>query len=160
MRTMARRVGCECGFPTRATGARGDVASRASRWSPRRASRAYSSVWLERTPDKREVGGSNPPRPTTIRQDWRIGRNRRRRLPPQRGEGTGGARVMRRWWQADRTGRVELSSGRALLTSARGLKRLMIIDSQISEIGRVIHRVLEPGGLKARQAFLARGMAE
>ena len=25
---------------------------------------AYSSVWLERTPDKREVGGSNPPRPT------------------------------------------------------------------------------------------------
>jgi hypothetical protein len=28
-------------------------------------SRAYSSVWLERTPDKREVGGSNPPRPTT-----------------------------------------------------------------------------------------------
>ena len=26
--------------------------------------RAYSSVWLERTPDKREVGGSNPPRPT------------------------------------------------------------------------------------------------
>ena len=28
--------------------------------------RAYSSVWLERTPDKREVGGSNPPRPTTF----------------------------------------------------------------------------------------------
>ena len=28
--------------------------------------RAYSSVWLERTPDKREVGGSNPPRPTSI----------------------------------------------------------------------------------------------
>ena len=27
--------------------------------------RAYSSVWLERTPDKREVGGSNPPRPTS-----------------------------------------------------------------------------------------------
>ena len=26
---------------------------------------AYSSVWLERTPDKREVGGSNPPRPTS-----------------------------------------------------------------------------------------------
>ena len=25
---------------------------------------AYSSVGLERTPDKREVGGSNPPRPT------------------------------------------------------------------------------------------------
>ena len=25
---------------------------------------AYSSVWLERTPDKREVGGSSPPRPT------------------------------------------------------------------------------------------------
>jgi hypothetical protein len=30
-----------------------------------RAGRAYSSVGLERTPDKREVGGSNPPRPTT-----------------------------------------------------------------------------------------------
>ena len=30
-----------------------------------RHSRAYSSVWLERTPDKREVGGSNPPRPTS-----------------------------------------------------------------------------------------------
>ena len=29
--------------------------------------RAYSSVGLERTPDKREVGGSNPPRPTTLR---------------------------------------------------------------------------------------------
>jgi hypothetical protein len=26
---------------------------------------AYSSVGLERTPDKREVGGSNPPRPTS-----------------------------------------------------------------------------------------------
>jgi hypothetical protein len=25
---------------------------------------ACSSVWLERTPDKREVGGSTPPRPT------------------------------------------------------------------------------------------------
>ena len=25
---------------------------------------AYSSVWLERTPDKREVGSSNLPRPT------------------------------------------------------------------------------------------------
>ena len=33
---------------------------------------AYSSVWLERTPDKREVGGSNPPRPT-ICQDRQIG---------------------------------------------------------------------------------------
>jgi hypothetical protein len=68
-------------------------------------------------------------------------------LPPQRGEGTGCARVTRRWCQAvpkasrfpAPAGRVELSSGRALLTSARGLKR--IIDSQISEIGRVIHRV-------------------
>ena len=28
---------------------------------------AYSSVGLERTPDKREVGGSSPPRPTKIR---------------------------------------------------------------------------------------------
>ncbi len=25
---------------------------------------AYSSAWLERTPDKREVGGSSPPMPT------------------------------------------------------------------------------------------------
>jgi hypothetical protein len=25
---------------------------------------ACSSAWLERTPDKREVGGSSPPRPT------------------------------------------------------------------------------------------------
>ena len=30
--------------------------------------RAYSSVWLERTPDKREVGGSSPPRPTSYRE--------------------------------------------------------------------------------------------
>ena len=27
---------------------------------------AYSSAWLERTPDKREVGGSSPPRPTRV----------------------------------------------------------------------------------------------
>jgi hypothetical protein len=33
------------------------------RWE---AKGAYSSVWLERTPDKREVGGSNPPRPTSF----------------------------------------------------------------------------------------------
>ena len=35
-------------------------------WKRRKVSgcRAYSSVGLERTPDKREVGGSNPPRPT------------------------------------------------------------------------------------------------
>ena len=31
----------------------------------KRSGRAYSSVGLERTPDKREVGGSNPPRPTS-----------------------------------------------------------------------------------------------
>ena len=30
----------------------------------RTSRRAYSSAWLERTPDKREVGGSSPPRPT------------------------------------------------------------------------------------------------
>ena len=30
---------------------------------------AYSSVWLERTPDKREVGGSNPPRPTSLKAE-------------------------------------------------------------------------------------------
>ena len=36
---------------------------------------AYSSVWLERTPDKREVGGSNPPRPTSSELviDWKAG---------------------------------------------------------------------------------------
>src|SRR5215208_8247378 len=35
-------------------------------WKRRNVSgcRAYSSAGLERTPDKREVGGSNPPRPT------------------------------------------------------------------------------------------------
>ena len=27
--------------------------------------RVCSSAWLERTPDKGEVGGSSPPRPTT-----------------------------------------------------------------------------------------------
>ncbi len=31
--------------------------------------RAYSSAGLERTPDKREVGGSNPPRPTSSDDD-------------------------------------------------------------------------------------------
>ena len=35
--------------------------------SERVSGRAYSSVGLERTPDKREVGGSNPPRPTIFR---------------------------------------------------------------------------------------------
>jgi hypothetical protein len=30
--------------------------------------RAYSSVGLERTPDKREVGSSNLPRPTNTKQ--------------------------------------------------------------------------------------------
>ena len=29
--------------------------------------RACSSVWLERTPDKREVDGSTPSRPTTLK---------------------------------------------------------------------------------------------
>ena len=46
------------GFPRRPGGFRG-------RWEAR-FNWAYSSVWLERTPDKREVGGSNPPRPTNI----------------------------------------------------------------------------------------------
>ena len=31
---------------------------------PPRVRRACSSAWLERPPDKREVGGSSPPRPT------------------------------------------------------------------------------------------------
>ncbi len=38
-----------------------------SEWS-RKSGRAYSSVGSERTPDKREVGGSNPPRPTIFRR--------------------------------------------------------------------------------------------
>ena len=29
-----------------------------------RSKRVCSSAWLERTPDKGEVGGSSPPRPT------------------------------------------------------------------------------------------------
>ena len=33
---------------------------------------AYSSAWLERTPDKREVGGSSPPRPTRLAGPDRI----------------------------------------------------------------------------------------
>ena len=35
--------------------------------APARFERAYSSVCLERTPDKREVGSSNLPRPTKLR---------------------------------------------------------------------------------------------
>ena len=31
---------------------------------------ACSSVWLERTPDKREVDGSTPSRPTILIDDW------------------------------------------------------------------------------------------
>ena len=31
-----------------------------------------SSAWLERTPDKREVGGSSPPRPTSFASRYRI----------------------------------------------------------------------------------------
>ena len=30
---------------------------------------AYSSAWLERFPDKEEVGGSSPPRPTEPSKD-------------------------------------------------------------------------------------------
>ena len=33
----------------------------------RDCARACSSAWLERTPDKREVDGSNPSRPTIFR---------------------------------------------------------------------------------------------
>ena len=31
-----------------------------------RSKRVCSSAWLERTPDKGEVGGSSPPRPTNL----------------------------------------------------------------------------------------------
>ena len=34
---------------------------------------AYSSAWLERTPDKREVGGSSPPRPTRLETGLDLG---------------------------------------------------------------------------------------
>ena len=34
---------------------------------------AYSSAWLERTPDKREVGGSSPPRPTRLDTELDLG---------------------------------------------------------------------------------------
>ena len=36
------------------------------RTARRAAFGAYSSVWLERFPDKEEVGGSSPPRPTLL----------------------------------------------------------------------------------------------
>ena len=36
---------------------------------PFRLQRVCSSAWLERTPDKGEVGGSSPPRPTISRED-------------------------------------------------------------------------------------------
>ena len=34
-----------------------------------RSKRVCSSAWLERTPDKGEVGGSSPPRPTIFTHD-------------------------------------------------------------------------------------------
>ena len=34
-----------------------------------RFKRVCSSAWLERTPDKGEVGGSSPPRPTILVND-------------------------------------------------------------------------------------------
>ena len=34
-----------------------------------RSKRVCSSAWLERTPDKGEVGGSSPPRPTNLVND-------------------------------------------------------------------------------------------
>ena len=34
-----------------------------------RSIRVCSSAWLERTPDKGEVGGSSPPRPTNSQRD-------------------------------------------------------------------------------------------
>ena len=42
------------------------VGSTSAVWQAHEGLGAYSSVWLERTPDKREVGGSNPPRPTSF----------------------------------------------------------------------------------------------
>lgn len=52
------------GFPREQRGPGGT--SRAKRaGGPPGQHRAYSSAWLERTPDKRKVGGSNPPRPTS-----------------------------------------------------------------------------------------------
>ena len=37
------------------------------------ASRAYSSAWLERFPDKEEADGSSPSRPTMKRKPRRFG---------------------------------------------------------------------------------------
>ena len=34
-----------------------------------RSIRVCSSAWLERTPDKGEVGGSSPPRPTNFQRN-------------------------------------------------------------------------------------------
>jgi hypothetical protein len=34
-----------------------------------RFKRVCSSAWLERTPDKGEVGGSSPPRPTNFQRN-------------------------------------------------------------------------------------------
>ena len=36
---------------------------------PFRLQRVCSSAWLERTPDKGEVGGSSPPRPTISQRE-------------------------------------------------------------------------------------------
>ena len=52
-----------------------------------RMCRACSSVWLERTPDKREVGSSSLPRP--IEQNALLDRTIR---------GPSGQRVLRLWW--------------------------------------------------------------
>ena len=65
---MVSRAGCECGFPVRVSGGSGGHRERSEQAVPLNNIGAYSSVWLERTPDKREVGGSNPPRPTIARE--------------------------------------------------------------------------------------------
>ena len=61
--------------------------------------RAYSSVWLERTPDKREVGGSNPPRPTRLEWHERrvFRRKARQRRRPGRPEVETGIRSGSEW---------------------------------------------------------------
>ena len=81
-RSVDPSAGWERGFSRASSGGLGGRGERSEQAVPPESIRAYSSVWLERTPDKREVGGSNPPRPTKSRFDpgvpagnrgWRLG---------------------------------------------------------------------------------------
>ena len=87
--------------------------------------RAYSSDWLERTPDKREVGGSNPPRPT-----------RERRTNSFRPERQGRGEVERSWQsQRSESPRLVLLRARSSAGRAPGLQP----GGRRFEPGRVHH---------------------